>query len=141
MVEGQATYSSLATASSNIFTEPVSLSPLLESGVLVTVLIVQEGTADLSNTATAEFIDVFNQSSGGTGGGIGDMLKSVYDPTNVNGSAFLFANMTDLLLNANITDATITKQKLAQALQDQIDNASFSYDDRLIFLEIIFKIK
>ena len=35
----------------------------------------------------------------------GDMFKSIYDPTGVNGDAFLFANMTDLLQKTDLSVA------------------------------------
>ncbi|NOS56732.1 MAG: hypothetical protein HOP37_10820 [Cyclobacteriaceae bacterium] len=48
--------------------------------------------------------------------GGGDMLKSTYDPTNINGSAFNLAIHTGQITTAQITDANVTNIKLATGI-------------------------
>jgi Chaperone of endosialidase len=42
----------------------------------------------------------------------GDMTKSIYDPTNINGSAFNLSNHTGQISTTQIADATVTNAKL-----------------------------
>ncbi len=48
--------------------------------------------------------------------GGGDMLKSTYDPTNINGSAFNLAIHTGQISTAQIADANVTNIKLATGI-------------------------
>ncbi len=64
MVVGQQTYANKATAIANILTEFPDISPLIVNGIgtLNAFIITERGTADLSNLAEAEIINVTNSS-------------------------------------------------------------------------------
>lgn len=61
---------------------------------------------------------------GADGAGAGDMTKAVYDPTNVNGSAFNQDNMSSGTTNKNFTAANQTKLNGIETLADVTDAAN-----------------
>ena len=63
---GQAIYTSLSNAKAAIFTESIDISPLLNSGVFESVLVIKKGTTDLSDASDAEFIKIAPNNTGGT---------------------------------------------------------------------------
>ena len=71
-----------------------------------------------------------NQHSINLSAGVGDMTKAVYDPTNINSSAFARANMTGTQTAATISDfdAEVTNNVTVVANTAKVTNATHTGD-------------
>lgn len=87
LTEGQVTYASLQLAEAAIFSENPILTPITDLGTFVTALIVKKGTTDLSDTATAKFIDINISGSASSVGTTvvswGNILGTITDQTDL----------------------------------------------------------
>ena len=119
---GQAEYSNQADAEAAIFSESPTVNPFLSGATFLTAVIMKKGVTDLTNPAEAEFVSIDLPGSSSSGGGIGDMTKAIYDPTNVNTDAFALENFSS---NVNAqTGTTYTLLGSDHGKTVSLDNAS-----------------
>ncbi len=83
------------------------------NGAVTVAKIGTAGVPDANKVLTTDASGI-PQWTTATGGG--DMLKSTYDPTNINGSAFALSTHTGQITTAQITDANVTNVKLASGI-------------------------
>jgi hypothetical protein len=76
------------------------------------VTVAKIGTAGLPDANRVLTTDASGVPQWTIAAGGGDMLKSTYDPTNINGSAFNLSNHTGQISTTQITDANVTNAKL-----------------------------
>lgn len=105
---GRALYNNSADALVAAATEVVQSSPDTGGLLLRYYLVVRGNATDLSDTATAIFREALVGGSGGSGGAVGDMQKSVYDPTTVEADTFDMANMLESAGEKILTSAERT---------------------------------
>lgn len=80
-VQGQQSYNSLDEARASVFSENPDISPLLSTGVFVTVLSIKEGTTNIATAiagGTAIFQDITSQTSAAAAGSGSQDLQSTY---------------------------------------------------------------
>ncbi len=101
-----------------------TLSTLTINNNAITTTKINNGAVTIAKIGTAGVPDANKVLSTDASGvpqwtvaaGGGDMLKSTYDPTNINGSAFNLALHTGQITTAQITDANVTNIKLATGI-------------------------
>jgi hypothetical protein len=80
------------------------------------VTIAKIGTAGVPDANKVLTTDASGVPQWTVAAGGGDMLKSTYDPTNINGSAFNLSNHTGQISTTQITDGNVTNIKLATGI-------------------------